>query len=238
MGLSLAFTPSVQANGVTIQSYGHSSLFIKGGGHSILLNPFKAVGCAKGLEEPRINAEIILASSLLADEGSRIAKGEFLINPGSYRINGLNIDGFSGPHDRLGGRRFGQSTLWRWQQADLNFAHLGGTVAPLTGEGKVLLGRPDVLIIGIGGGAKVYNGKEAAKIVEALNPHNVIPVQYLNADSPPECNLSGIEEFLDAMNDIKVQRVGNIFRLSKNTKGEMTITIMNAKQKEPIKSTN
>ena len=76
---------------MTITSYGHSALLIDGGGRSVLLNPFKAVGCAKGLNEPRISANIILASSNLADEGAKIAKGKFLVKPGSYKIKGINF---------------------------------------------------------------------------------------------------------------------------------------------------
>ena len=52
-----------------ITSFGHSAVLIKGGGHSILLNPFKAIGCASGLEEPNVGADIVLASSNLPDEG-------------------------------------------------------------------------------------------------------------------------------------------------------------------------
>lgn len=33
----------------------------------------------------------------------------------------------------------------------------------------MLLGRPDVLIIGVGGGAKVYDGTEAAAVVKELS---------------------------------------------------------------------
>ena len=35
--------------GVTITSYGHSAVLVQGGGKRVLLNPFKAVGCAAGL---------------------------------------------------------------------------------------------------------------------------------------------------------------------------------------------
>jgi L-ascorbate metabolism protein UlaG (beta-lactamase superfamily) len=196
------------AGGVTITSYGHSALLINGGGQSVLVNPFKAVGCAKGLREPRVNATVILASSELADEGARIAGGTFLSKPGSYRVGGLKLEGFAAPHDRVGGRRFGQSTLWRWQQGGLSFAHLGGTAAQLSGEDKVLLGRPDVLIIGVGGGAKVYNAAEAAKVVKELNPRRVIPVQYVSGPTPAGCDQSGIQPFLDAMAGTEVRRVG------------------------------
>ena len=52
-------------------------------------------------------------------------------------------------------------------------------------EDKVLLGRPDVLILGVGGGAKVYDGAEAADVVKQLNPKVVIPVQYVRSGEPP-----------------------------------------------------
>ena len=150
--------------GVSISSYGHSALLISGGGVRVLVNPFQAVGCAAGLAEPRVGADVILASSQLRDEGAPIASGRFLVKPGSYRVAGLAIEGISAPHDRVGGKRFGPSTIWRWRQGGLEFAHLGGTAGAIAPEDRVLLGRPDVLIIGVGGGAKVYNGPEAAAV--------------------------------------------------------------------------
>ena len=220
----LVFSSSfpVLASGVTVTSYGHSALLIKGGGKSVLLNPFKAVGCAAGLKEPRLKANVILASSELADEGARIAKGTFFVQPGSYRIEGMKLEGFAVPHDRVRGRRFGQATIWIWEQGGLNFAHMGGTAAPLSVIDKVLLGRPDVLVIGVGGGPKVYNGMEAAKVVQDLNPRRVIPVQYLIGAPPKGCEQKGLELFLDAMPFTKVRNVGKSFRLPR-TLGEDTV---------------
>ena len=212
----------VRAAGVSVTNYGHSALLIRGGGQSVMVNPFRAVGCAKGLAEPRVNATVILASSELPDEGARIASGTYLAKPGSYRVGGLKIEGFAAPHDRVGGRRFGQSTVWRWQQAGLSFAHLGGTAATLSGEDKVLLGRPDVLIIGVGGGGKVYNGEEAAKVVRALNPRRVIPVQYVNGETPSGCDQGGVQPFLDAMSGTEVRKVGPNFNLP-GTLGDNTV---------------
>ena len=112
------------AEGVSITSYGHSALLINGGGASVLVNPFKAVACAAGLKEPRIKADVVLASSLLLDEGAPVAKGRFLASPGGYSIQGLRFEGFAAPHDRLGGRRFGNGVIWRWKQGGLDFACL------------------------------------------------------------------------------------------------------------------
>ena len=195
-------------SGVTITSYGHSALLIQGGGASVLLNPFKAVACAAGLAEPRVSANVILASSRLLDEGANVASGRFLASPGSYRIAGLRIEGIAAPHDRVGGRRFGNATLWRWKQGGLEFAHLGGTAASLRPEDRVLLGRPDVLIIGVGGGAKVYDGAEAAAVVKELEPRRVIPVQYVSGKAPANCDQGGVEPFLQALGGTPVQRSG------------------------------
>ncbi len=225
-GFLLSLTPNVKAGGVTITSYGHSALLINGEGKSILLNPFKAVGCTAGLKEPKISADVILASSELSDEGARIARGIFLVRPGSYRIKGLSLEGFAAPHDRLAGRRFGQSTIWRWRQGGLNFAHLGGTAAQLNKEDKLLLGKPDVLIIGVGGGGKVYNGIEAKNIVKELKPRHVIPVQYLSKIKPKNCNLNGLDPFLNAMDGTIVRKSIRTLKLSANVTDKTIIEIM------------
>ncbi len=201
--------PAQAGGGVSITSYGHSALLIQGGGATVLVNPFKAVACAAGLNEPRVRADVVLASSRLPDEGAAVATGKLLVSPGSYRVAGLKIDGISAPHDRVGGRRFGNSTLWRWQQGGLNFAHLGGTAGSISPEDKVLLGRPDVLIIGVGGGAKVYTGSEAAEVVRELQPRRVIPVQYVSGKTAPKnCDQSGVQPFLLAMAGTPVKRTG------------------------------
>ena len=217
---------AVRAAGVSITSYGHSALLIRGGGQSVLVNPFRAVGCAAGLAEPRVSANVTLASSELPDEGARIGGGTYLSKPGSYRVGGMDLEGFSAPHDRMGGRRFGNATIWRWQQGGLSFAHLGGTAAPLSGEDRVLLGRPDVLIIGVGGGAKVYNGEEAAEVVRQLNPRRVIPVQYVNGEAPSGCDQGGVQPFLDAMSGTQVRQTGPSLSLPGNLNDSTVIEVM------------
>ena len=220
-------TAAAAGGGVRISSYGQRALLIQGGGQSVLINPFRAVGCAAGLAEPRVNANVILASSELADEGAQgIASGRFLVSPGSYRIGGLELEGFSSPHDRLEGRRFGNATIWRWQQGGLSIAHVGATAGPITGADRVLLGNPDVLIIGVGGGSKIYEGPEAASLVKQLNPKRVIPVQYVNGDAPAGCDQGGVQPFLDAMAGTTVQNVGRSISLPGNLGDSTVVTVM------------
>ena len=224
----LAPVSPLLANNLEIKNLGHSSILIRGGGKSVLLNPFKAVGCASGLVEPNISADIILASSLLPDEGAKTAQGVFLVNPGSYRIKGLNFEGFSSPHDRFGGRRFGMSTLWRWKQNGFTFAHLGGVASPLTIKERLLIGKPDVLFIAVGGGAKVYNAQEAANVVEVLKPKIVIPVQYQRKtkNKIPTCDQQGVEAFIEVMKDYKVRKVGKKYTLKQHVSKKQFIYLM------------
>jgi L-ascorbate metabolism protein UlaG (beta-lactamase superfamily) len=77
----------------------------------------------------------------------------------------------------------------------------------------VLLGKPDVLIIGVGGGAKVYNGSEAAAVVRDLAPRRVIPVQYVSGKTPKGCDQGGVDPFLQAMAGTPVKRVGRMLSL-------------------------
>ena len=227
-GLALSCSSAAMAaTGVTISSYGQRALLIQGGGQSVLLNPYKAVGCAAGLPEPRLTAGVVLANSELADEGARdVAGGRFLAQPGSYRIGGLSLDGFANPHDRVGGRRFGNATLWRWQQGGLSFAHLGATAGELAPADRVLLGNPDVLIIGVGGGSKIYDGQEAAAVVKQLNPKRVIPVQYVNGDAPANCDQEGVQPFLEAMGGSTVVNPGRSIDLPANLPDTTVITVL------------
>jgi L-ascorbate metabolism protein UlaG (beta-lactamase superfamily) len=206
---TVALPPARAEGGVRITSYGHSALLIEGGGARVLLNPFRAVGCAAGLAEPRVSADVVLASSLLKDEGAAVDSGRFLSKPGSYQVAGLRIEGIGVPHDRVDGRRFGLSTVWRWRQGGLDFAHLGGTAGAITPADKVLLGRPDVLIIGVCGGAKVYTGAEAAAVVRDLNPRRVIPVQFVRGGrAPSACDQEGLKPFLEALGSPTTVRQG------------------------------
>ncbi|KGG13187.1 MULTISPECIES: MBL fold metallo-hydrolase [Prochlorococcus] len=229
LGIVLTFTAiaPVKADRIRITSYGHSALLIKGGGYSVLLNPFKTVGCAEGLKKlNNLQADVVLASSELADEGNRNVKGIFFSEPGSYRVRDLKIEGVQAPHDRFGGRRYGFTTAWQWVQDGTNFIHLGGSVTPLKLQQKLLFGRPDVLVIAVGGGSKVYSGKEAAAVVQYLKPKIVIPVQYARGKNLKNCDLTGIEPFLNALKDVQVKEVGRSFTLKSKIPDSLTVHLM------------
>ena len=90
----------------------------------------------------------------------------------------------------------------------------------------MLLGRPDVLIIGVGGGGKVYDGKEAAEVIQALNPRRVIPVQYVSGTAPAGCDQGDIQPFLDALGSTSVQRVGTTLNLPASLGDTTVVNVM------------
>ena len=94
------------------------------------------------------------------------------------------------------------------------------------GGQSVLLSNPDVLIIGVGGGSKIYNAEEAAAVVKLLNPKRVIPVQYVNGDAPEVCDQEGVQPFLDAMGGTAVRQVGRTQTLPGQLDDTTVITVM------------
>lgn len=213
-GLSTAFlaqTGSVLAQGsqVTLRSLGHTAFLFTGGGHTILVNPFRQLGCTAGFPSPAVTADIVMVSSRLLDEGylnDLPGQPKVLSEPGVYEFGNLKIQGVLVAHDREGGRRFGNNVIWKWSQGGVNFVHLGGAAAPLRVEEQILLGRPDVLLVPVGGGDKAYTPAEAVQAIQTLKPKIVIPTHYRTAAANDTCTLQPLDTFLSLMQGTPITR--------------------------------
>lgn len=204
LGLASGYQASkAQSSGVTITALGHTCFLFSGGGQRVLVNPFKAIGCTQGYAEPSVGADLVLLSSRLFDEGflgDRYANTQVIDEPGDYTVSGIAIQGVSMPHDRLSGRRFGNNIAWVWNQGGVNIVHLGGAAASLAVEDKILIGRPDVLLVPVGGGPKAYTPEEAVEAITALSPKVVIPTHYRTQAADAEsCDIVGVDEFTKLM---------------------------------------
>jgi len=216
-------SPAV-AGDFSLESFGHGSFLIKGEEKSLLLNPFKAVGCASDLNEPKeVNADFILASSKLADEGYNPNDQLMFVDPGVYQFQDILLNGIEVPHDRVGGRRFGMATVWSWEQDNLKIVNMAGAAGEIDINSKIILSHPDILFISIGGGIKSYNGNEAAQIVKTLKPSIVIPVHFVRGKNIIDgCDFSNADLFLKNMQDFNVKYLDksleiNSQRIDKNT---------------------
>ena len=214
--LFLLIPSHVNAEELILKSFGHSQFLIKGNDKSILINPFKAVGCASQFRESlNIEKDLILASSRLADEGYNPNNDLMFFEPGTYEYDNLIFNGISVPHDRLNGRRYGNATVWTWNQSNFKIVHMGGAAGDITFEDQIIINRPDILFISIGGGIKSYSGKEALNIVEILNPKIIVPVHFLNTkNNIDDCDFSNEDKFLENISQYKVKYIGKELKLN------------------------
>ncbi len=223
-----SFLPtSLLAKNLLIKSLGHSSFLINSAEKSILINPFKAIGCASNLNEPNeVNIDFILASSRLQDEGYNPNDQLMFVEPGIYQFEDILLNGISVPHDRVDGRRFGMATVWSWEQSDLKIVHMGGAAGDIDINSQIILSRPDILFISIGGGIKSYDGEEASRIVKILKPNVVIPVHFATGKQiNQDCNFSNADSFIENMKDFKVKYVGKDFQIKSKKIDQNTIYI-------------
>lgn len=207
---SLAQNP---ASGLTVEWLGHTCFLFRGSGLRVLVNPFRAIGCTAGYRPPKVEADLVLISSQLLDEGDiegLPGNPKILYEPGIYEFNGIKIQGIGLAHDRMGGRRFGTNVAWLWNQGGIKILHLGGAAGAIDIEQKILIGRPDLTLVPVGGGPKAYNPQEAKQAVNTLNPKIVIPTHYLTqAADTSACDLVGVDEFLALMDGMQVRRANS-----------------------------
>jgi len=199
-------------NYLLVQWLGHTCFFLtEPNGLRILINPFRSIGCTKGYPLPRVEADLVLISSQLWDEGAvegLPGNPKVLFEAGNYDIKGFRLQGVEIAHDRKGGRQFGMNVAWRWNQGGLKIVHLGGAAAAIELEQKILLGSPDLAFIPVGGGAKAYNPEEAKEALTILNPKVMIPTQYLtDAADQSNCDLSKVDEFLKLVSGMNIRQI-------------------------------
>ncbi len=203
--------PAKAPEGLLIQWLGHTCFLLTGGGQRILVNPFRAIGCTAGYRLPKVEADLVLISSQLWDEGAAEnlpGNPKVLFEPGVYEIGNFKLQGISMAHDRVGGRRFGINVAWKWSQAGISIVHLGGAAAPLDLEQKILLGTPDVAFVPTGGGPKAYNPEEAKQAMEVLAPRILIPTQFLTTGADKaNCDLVPVDDFLKLVEKMNIRRI-------------------------------
>jgi L-ascorbate metabolism protein UlaG (beta-lactamase superfamily) len=205
-------TEAAPSDGLTIKWLGHTSFLFVGGGKKVLVNPFENIGCTSKYRSPKIGADLVLASSLLLDEGAvknLPGKPKIIYQPGVYEIGSTKLQGIAVAHDRSGGRRFGQNIAWRWNQGGINVLHLGGAAGAIELEQKILIGSPDVVLIPVGGGVKAYDAEEAKQAIQTLNPKVIIPTHYRTAAADDSCDLAGVDKFVNLMQGMNIKQLNS-----------------------------
>ena len=102
-----------------------------------------------------------------------------------------------------------------------------GAAGEINFKDKILLSKPDILFISIGGGDKSYNSKEAIEIIKELQPKIIIPAHYLPSNKLPDnCEFTSSELFLKNIKDFKIKYFRNILKINSNKISEKTIYLV------------
>ncbi|MBV5260601.1 MBL fold metallo-hydrolase [Synechococcus moorigangaii CMS01] len=225
-GVSLLQKNTVQAqtSGLDIEWFGHTCFTVSGGGTKILINPFQALSCTAGYRTNFPQANVVLLSSQLFDEGYTAelpGTPRILFQAGQYPVNNLTFDGIRLDHaniERYQGWRFPPNIAWSWRQSGLSVLHLGGAGEEVDIDDFILTGgSPDILMIPVGGNdadpknisPKGYTPAQAVQVLELLRPKLIIPTHYKTAAGDATCGLQSIEEFLNLV-DRNAMKVTNV----------------------------
>ena len=103
-----------------------------------------------------------------------------------------------------------------------------GAAGEINFKDKILLSKPDILFISIGGGDKSYNSKEAIEIIKELQPKIIIPAHYLPSNKLPDnCKFTSSDLFLKNIKGFKIKNLRNSLKINSNKISDKTIYILN-----------
>ena len=103
-----------------------------------------------------------------------------------------------------------------------------GAAGEINFKDKILLSKPDILFISIGGGDKSYNSKEAIEIIKELQPKIIIPAHYLVTNKfPDDCKFTSSDLFLKNIKGFEIKNVRNSFKINSKKLNEKTIYLVN-----------
>lgn len=184
-----------------VEYYAHACFaFTDAAGRRLLVDPYDP---SVGYKMPNRTADVTLVSHAHFDHDHVAAvTGRTMVVRGGGRREaaGIPVEGFLAPHDDQDGGVRGFVTVFRFEMDGLQVVHLSDLGGPLPDEVREALGRPDLLLVPVGGGGWTLDGAGAARLVKELRPRWAIPMHYrtpfLKRDRIPD--LETAEPFLKA----------------------------------------
>jgi L-ascorbate metabolism protein UlaG (beta-lactamase superfamily) len=163
--------------------YGHASFLVEtGDGTRIILDPYRSGAFDGAVKHGPIDeaADAVVATHDHDDHGACdtiLGEPRVFVHPTSATVGAVTIKGVPVAHDEAGGSKRGQNTMVVLDDGDVRLVH-AGDLGHLLDESTIeAVGAVDVLIIPVGGFFTI-DEKEAAAVVDSLNPRVVIPIHY------------------------------------------------------------
>ena len=186
-----------------IKWLGHAAFLITAeDGTKIITDPYTVEGgIAYG--EIKESADIVTVSHGHGDHNNSAAiKGnpQVLNKPGSKKIKGIQIRGFSSFHDDVSGAKKGANVIFCFTVDGMNLCHLGDLGHTLENKVVAEIGKIDILLVPVGGFFTI-DAATATGVSNTLKPKVIIPMHYLTPKvSYP---IVGVEDFLRGKSGVK-----------------------------------
>jgi len=196
--------------------FGHAAFLVEGAdGTRVIIDPYLA-GSFDGairyapIDEP---ADVVLASHEHDDHAATSSipgKPQVYVHPVKEKVGGITITGIKVSHDEAGGTKRGKNTIMVLDDGEVRLVHLGDLGHTLDAATREAIGKVDVLLVPVGGFFTIDH-KEAAQVVDSLDPRIVIPMHYKTEKIG--FTISSEEPFLDTQENV-VRESGSTLEIS------------------------
>ncbi|MCS7106913.1 MAG: MBL fold metallo-hydrolase [Acidilobaceae archaeon] len=204
---------------------GHSYFIIEAG-VKVAIDPHDGESIGAGMKTCREGADLVLVTHEHYDHNAvqvALKEGSVVIRQraGEFSAKGVRVRGVRLFHDREGGARRGATIAYVIEVEGVRVAHLGDVGHVLDVEQRERIGRPDVLMVPVGGVYTIGPG-EALQVIELLRPRIAIPMHYwLPGSFLP---LLPLEEFLK-LSRWRARRVEGALEVRRETLPEETLIV-------------
>ncbi|MGW8321773.1 MAG: MBL fold metallo-hydrolase [Thermodesulfobacteriota bacterium] len=194
-----------------IQWLGHAAFLLETkDGVRIVTDPYEsgAYGGALGYGPIDTQADIVTVSHEQHEDHNHTStvKGDPVIisGPGIETVKGVEMKRVHTYHDDSGGKERGENYVFCFKADGMRVCHMGDLGHVLSDEQVAEIGRPDVMLLPVGGTFTV-GPEEASQVTDQLKPRIVIPMHY----KTPQCGfpIEEVGSFLKGKS--KVRKIGD-----------------------------
>lgn len=200
---------------VQITWLGHSCFRLEYRGFVLILDPFED-DSVPGLKNIRETAHLVLCSHEHFDHNFR--QGVTLLPTPAE--NPFGITAVQTFHDEVSGAKRGDNLVYVLQAGRQKIVHLGDLGHKLSPEQVQAIGKPDLLLLPIGGTYTV-TAAEARAVADSLSPRVIIPMHYRGNGFGFD-NIGTLDEFTGLCQNVEVYP-GNTFVLTPQTPAQVAV---------------
>lgn len=203
------------ADKITVTWYGHSCFKAEAAGYSIVMDPYEDHN-VPGLPPLRLSANQVLCSHGHSDHN--FTEGvELHLWTGS---NPWNISWIDTYHDDKQGELRGGNRIHILDYDGIRLVHMGDLGCDLTKEQADMIGRPDVLLIPVGGYYTI-DAVKAKEISDLLDAAVTIPMHY-RSETFGYPVIGTLDEYTELCSDVVVCQ-GNSMEIGKGMEKQTAV---------------